>query len=263
VEPAKVLQDIASQVTVCKLCQLSFSRKKAVPGEGPSSAEIMLIGEGPGFYENEQGRPFVGAAGNFLNELLEKAGVNRQVVFITNVVKCRPPGNRDPLPEELSACSAYLETQIEAINPLVIVTLGRYSMAKFLPNVRISEVHGQPAWVRGRLIVPMFHPAAALHQPSLKTSVERDFTRLPEWIQQARTNGHQVADRSQYGVSQSSDSAESPNSTEASHPKKIPAQLESAAMLFDPDTLEPEKPPEQEEPAQSPRKDQPTQLSLF
>src|SRR6266545_1293625 len=149
----------------------------------------MLIGEGPGFYENEQGRPFVGAAGKFLDELLEKGGVSRKSVFITNVVKCRPPGNRDPLLEELSACNGYLDRQIEAINPLIIVTLGRYSMAKFLPNVRISEVHGQPAWVRGRLIIPMFHPAAALHQPSLKTSVERDFARLPEWIQQARQTG--------------------------------------------------------------------------
>ncbi len=189
-EPEEILQEIASQVAVCKNCQLSYARKKSVPGEGPASAEIMLIGEGPGFYENEQGRPFVGAAGKFLDELLEKAGVSRKDVYITNVVKCRPPGNRDPLPEELQTCGRYLDRQIEVINPMVIVTLGRYSMSRFLPNVRISEVHGQPAWVRGRLVVPMFHPAAALHQPSLKTSVERDFSRLPEWIQQARQNGH-------------------------------------------------------------------------
>lgn len=196
-EPEEILQEIASQVAVCKNCQLSYARKKSVPGEGPASAEIMLIGEGPGFYENEQGRPFVGAAGKFLDELLEKAGVSRKDVYITNVVKCRPPGNRDPLPEELQACGGYLERQIEVISPLVIVTLGRYSMSRFLPNVRISEVHGQPAWVRGRLVVPMFHPAAALHQPSLKTSVERDFSRLPEWIQQARQNGHSQPARSE------------------------------------------------------------------
>jgi uracil-DNA glycosylase len=261
VEPTKILQDVAGQVTACKLCQLSFSRKKAVPGEGPASAEIMLIGEGPGFYENEQGRPFVGAAGNFLNELLEKAGVSRSDVFITNVVKCRPPGNRDPQPEELSACNAYLETQIEAINPLVIVTLGRYSMAKFLPNVRISEVHGQPAWVRGHLIVPMFHPAAALHQPSLKTSVERDFARLPEWIQQARTNGPQ---RSANGAAEASTALNAGMSQKAaSRADKPPAPIESNGMLFDPDALAQEKPNEQEEPAQPPRKDRPTQLSLF
>ena len=252
-EPAKVLQEIAGKVAGCKLCQLSFSRKKAVPGEGPVNAEIMLIGEGPGFYENEQGRPFVGAAGNFLNELLEKAGVGRKDVFITNVVKCRPPGNRDPLPEELLACNSYLETQIEAINPLVIVTLGRYSMAKFLPNVRISEVHGQPAWVKGRLIVPMFHPAAALHQPSLKTSVERDFSRLPEWIQQARSNERQTAAR------QANNSFEAPTHENNS----LPAVQESASMLFDPDALEQDNQKEQEEPAQPSRKDQPTQLSLF
>ncbi|MBE0699354.1 MAG: uracil-DNA glycosylase [Anaerolineaceae bacterium] len=268
-EPAKGLQEVASQVAVCKLCQLSYSRKKAVPGEGPASAEIMLIGEGPGFYENEQGRPFVGAAGNFLNELLGKAGVSRKDVFITNVVKCRPPGNRDPLPDELSACNTYLETQIGVINPLVIVTLGRYSMAKFLPNVRISEVHGQPAWVRGRLIIPMFHPAAALHQPSLKTSVERDFTRLPEWIQQARTNGHQAASLPSNSDLQGSVSEEFPASTEtnvlseAHSSYKTPPLPESAGMLFDPDELEQEKPTEQEDPAQPSRKDRPTQLSLF
>jgi uracil-DNA glycosylase len=258
VEPANVLQEIAGQVAECKLCQLSFSRKKAVPGEGPTGAQIMLIGEGPGFYENEQGRPFVGAAGNFLNELLEKAGVSRKEVFITNVVKCRPPGNRDPLPEELSACNPYLDQQIETINPLVIVTLGRYSMAKFLPNVRISEVHGQPAWVRGRLIVPMFHPAAALHQPSLKTSVERDFARLPEWIQQARVNVHQAPARASNSSSELPSQVKTPSPAE----QRIP-QVQSAGMLFDPDALDQEIPKEQETPAQPPHKERPTQLSLF
>lgn len=189
----KVLNEVASQVAVCTRCELHFSRKKAVPGEGPADAEVMLIGEGPGFYENEQGRPFVGAAGKFLDELLEKGGVKREEVFITNVVKCRPPGNRDPQPEELGACGDYLERQIEAINPRVIVTLGRFSMTRFLPNVRISDVHGQPFWNHGRLVVPMYHPAAALHQPSLKTSVERDFTRLTEYIQQARAAAPKVA----------------------------------------------------------------------
>ncbi len=189
----KELAEIAGQVAVCTHCQLHYSRKKAVPGEGPADAEVMLIGEGPGFYENEQGRPFVGAAGKFLDELLEKGGVKRAEVFITNVVKCRPPGNRDPLPEELAACSGYLDRQIEAINPRVIVTLGRFSMAKFLPNARISEVHGQPFWNRSRLVVPMYHPAAALHQPSLKVSVERDFARLTEFIQQARAAASRAA----------------------------------------------------------------------
>ncbi len=184
----EVLREVAQEASVCTRCQLHFSRKKAVPGEGPANAEIMFIGEGPGFYENEQGRPFVGAAGKFLDELLAGIGLKRQDVFITNVVKCRPPSNRDPLPEELSACSSYLERQIQAISPKVIVTLGRYSMANFLPNAKISSVHGQPVIVNGRLVVPMFHPAAALHQPSLRSSVEADFARLPELIAQAAEN---------------------------------------------------------------------------
>jgi DNA polymerase len=164
---------------------LHHSRKKAVPGEGPANSTIMFIGEGPGFHENEQGRPFVGAAGNFLVELLQSIGMQREQVFIGNVVKCRPPNNRDPLPEELTACSEYLERQIQAINPRVIVTLGRYSMARFFPTARISDVHGQSFIIKGRLIVPMYHPAAALHQPSLKAVVEQDFARLPAIIAKA------------------------------------------------------------------------------
>lgn len=176
------LHQIAVEVAACTKCILHHSRKNAVPGEGPPNAEIIFIGEGPGFHENEQGRPFVGAAGKYLDELLASAGLKREQVFIANVVKCRPPGNRDPLPDELEACSEYLERQIQAINPRVIVTLGRYSMARYLPNARISDVHGQAMHIKGRLIVPMYHPAAALHQPSLKASVERDFSRLPDLI---------------------------------------------------------------------------------
>jgi DNA polymerase len=164
---------------------LHHSRKNAVPGEGPANAAIMFIGEGPGFHENEQGRPFVGAAGKLLDELLAKIGMKRAEVFIANVVKCRPPNNRDPLPDELDACGEYLERQIQAINPRVIVTLGRYSMARFMPNARISEVHGQAARIRGRLIVPMYHPAAALHQGSLRPALERDFALLPGLIARA------------------------------------------------------------------------------
>lgn len=171
---------------MCTKCNLHHSRKLSVPGVGPHIAEIMFIGEGPGFHENEQGLPFVGAAGKFLDELLAKINMRRSQVFITNVVKCRPPGNRDPLPDELAACDDYLERQIKAINPQIIVTLGRFSMAKFLPNVKISQVHGQARWVDGRLVVPMFHPAAALHQQSLKPVVEQDFLNLPKLIEQAR-----------------------------------------------------------------------------
>lgn len=183
VEPAEVLKEVAKEVAVCEKCVLHFSRKNAVPGKGPAKAEIMFIGEGPGFYENEQGRPFVGNAGKFLDELLQKSGLRREEVFITNVVKCRPPGNRDPMPDELQACGSYLERQIEAIDPCLVVTLGRFSMARLMPNAKISEVHGQANWVKGRLIVPMYHPAAALHQPTLKSTIEKDFMRLPEYIQ--------------------------------------------------------------------------------
>lgn len=181
-DPEIVLKQIAEEVSVCTRCNLHHSRKNAVPGEGPANAEIMFIGEGPGFHENEQGRPFVGAAGKFLEELLAKIGMKRDQVFIGNVVKCRPPSNRDPLPDEVAACSEYLDRQIQAINPKVIVTLGRYSMGRFLPNAKISDIHGQALNIRGRLIVPMFHPAAALHQPSLKPLVEKDFAMLPELI---------------------------------------------------------------------------------
>jgi DNA polymerase len=144
----------------------------------------MFVGEGPGFHEDKQGRPFVGAAGQFLEELLASIGLKREQVFIANVVKCRPPGNRDPLPDEIEACRPYLDRQIELINPRVIVTLGRYSMARWFPNAKISAIHGQPRKIEGRLIVPMYHPAAALHQPSLRRDVEADFRKLPEILAQ-------------------------------------------------------------------------------
>lgn len=182
----KTLARIAKEVAVCTKCALHESRKKAVPGEGPADAEIMFIGEGPGFHENEQGRPFVGAAGKFLDQLLAQAGVTREDVFIANVVKCRPPGNRDPLPEELVACGGYLEAQIQAIDPSIIVTLGRFSMGRFIPGVKISEVHGQMKNVGERFVIPMFHPAAALHQPALKPSILADFANLPDQLNQAR-----------------------------------------------------------------------------
>ncbi|HET6846667.1 MAG TPA: uracil-DNA glycosylase, partial [Anaerolineales bacterium] len=163
-KPQEELDLVAKQVAGCVKCPLHHSRKLAVPGEGPADAEIMFIGEGPGFYENEQGRPFVGAAGKFLEELLTAAGLKRSDVWIGNVVKCRPPGNRDPLPEELSACNEYLERQIQAINPSIVVTLGRFSMTRFLPGSKISSVHGQMRRVGERYVIAMFHPAAALHQ---------------------------------------------------------------------------------------------------
>ena len=180
------LMQIAKEVSVCTNCELHHTRKKSVPGEGPAHAEIMFIGEGPGFHENEQGRPFVGAAGKFLDNLLAQAGVTRADVWIGNVVKCRPPENRDPLPDELSACDAYLERQIEAINPSIIVTLGRYSMGKFMPGAKISQVHGEMRKVGNRYVIAMFHPAAALHQAALKPAILADFAKLPDLLKEAR-----------------------------------------------------------------------------
>ena len=176
------LETIAEAVAICTLCELCKSRTHAVPGEGKPDARIMFIGEGPGWHEDQQGRPFVGAAGKFLNELLDKAGVTRADVFITNVVKCRPPSNRDPLPDEIAACSRYLERQIELIDPDVIVTLGRFSMAKYFPGERISKIHGQAKEIGGRLVVPMYHPAAALHQSALRGAIEDDFAKLPKLL---------------------------------------------------------------------------------
>lgn len=179
------LEKIADAISACKKCELHHSRSKGVPGEGPPDAEIVFIGEGPGFHENMQGRPFVGAAGEFLVELLSGIGLKREQVFITNVVKCRPPGNRDPHPEELQTCAPYLDRQLQILNPKVIVTLGRFSMARFIPNAKISEIHGQPIRVKGMLVVPFYHPAAALHRPSLRSVVEEDFAKLPELIKNA------------------------------------------------------------------------------
>jgi len=176
------MTQLAQQIAICEKCQLHLSRKKSVPGEGNIHSKILFIGEGPGLNENETGRPFVGQAGNFLNELLSTAKLKRQDVFITNVVKCRPPANRDPLPEELTACSSFLDEQIRLIDPLVIVTLGRFSMGRYFPLARISSIHGKGHWVDGRMIVPMFHPAAALHQPNLRDSIMHDFALLPTYI---------------------------------------------------------------------------------
>lgn len=182
----QTLAQVAKEVIVCTRCDLSKSRRNAAPGEGPADAEIMLIGEGPGYHEDQQGRPFVGAAGQFLNELLAQAGLKREEVWITNVVKCRPPGNRDPQTDELEACNPYLERQIDAIKPTIIITLGRYSMAKFLPGAKISQVHGQMRRVGDRFVVAMFHPAAALHQQALKPTILADFAKLPKQLETAR-----------------------------------------------------------------------------
>ncbi|MFW6082718.1 MAG: uracil-DNA glycosylase family protein [Chloroflexota bacterium] len=179
------LEGLAEEIADCTKCLLHRARRHAVPGEGPTDADIMFVGEGPGFHEDQQGRPFVGAAGAFLEELLDSIGLKRRDVFITNVVKCRPPGNRDPLPEEIESCRPYLDRQIELLSPTVVVTLGRFSMARAFPNARISQVHGKPKKINGVVYYPMYHPAAALHRPSLRGTVEQDVRRIPEVVKQA------------------------------------------------------------------------------
>ena len=176
------LADLYQDIRVCQKCILSQGRTNTVPGEGPESADIMFIGEGPGFHEDRQGRPFVGAAGNYLNELLEKIGFEREQVYITNVVKCRPRGNRDPQPEEIEACRPYLDKQIDLIRPRLIVTLGRFSKQRYFPGASISRIHGRPKRVGNVIYYPMFHPAAALHQPRWRSLVEEDILKIPDLL---------------------------------------------------------------------------------
>ena len=173
------LEELAEQIRVCPLCRLCKTRTLAVPGDGPADAKIMFVGEGPGFHEDQQGRPFVGAAGHFLEQLLASINMTRQDVFITNVVKCRPPNNRDPQPDELAACRPYLDQQIALIRPQMIVTLGRFSMQIAFPGVSISQVHGIPKKVGNIVYLPVFHPAAALHQVRFKAAIEEDFLKIP------------------------------------------------------------------------------------
>lgn len=173
------LDAVAAEIKGCTLCPLHASRTHAVPGAGRVDADIMFIGEGPGHHEDQQGLPFVGASGQYLNELLHLIGLKRDDVFITNVVKCRPPGNRDPLPNELDTCiPTYLNRQIEFIQPKIVATLGRFSMALFFPGGRITQIHGHPKHADGRIYYPLFHPAAVLRNPNLRPVMEEDFKRM-------------------------------------------------------------------------------------
>ncbi len=181
------LATIDAEVLVCTLCNLAKTRTHAVPGEGDHGAVVMFVGEGPGADEDRQGRPFVGRSGQYLTSVLDEVGIARADVFITNVVKCRPPKNRDPLPAELTACSGYLERQIEWINPRIIVTLGRFSMQRWFPGGSITRIHGQVRNIgRGRVALAMFHPAAALRNPTWQTDFARDMAKLPALIERAK-----------------------------------------------------------------------------
>ena len=184
-EQGVALGELAEQIAVCPKCDLAKTRIHAVPGEGNPNADIVFIGEGPGFYEDQQARPFVGPSGKFLDELLASIGLRREDVYICNVVKCRPPNNRDPQPGEISACNPWLDRQLEIIKPRVIVTLGRFSMTRYFPGQSIGRIHAQPRRVDEVTVVPMYHPAAALHQASLRHTIEQDFQKLPALLEQA------------------------------------------------------------------------------
>ena len=182
-----LLEEIAEQIRGCERCDLCRSRTNAVPGEGPEGADIMFIGEGPGQREDQQGRPFVGPAGQLLNQLLLKAGLRRPEVFITNIIKCRPPGNRDPMPDEVEACGEYLVGQIAAINPKVICVLGRPALHALVdPTLSISREHGVPRVIDGITYVPLYHPAAALHRQDLGPVLVDDMRRLAPFLGEHR-----------------------------------------------------------------------------
>jgi uracil-DNA glycosylase family 4 len=174
------LADLYDRIEACRECEeLAATRNRVVPGAGAEDAEVVFIGEAPGFHEDQQGLPFVGQAGQFLDQLLDSIGHKRSDVYICNVIKCRPPGNRDPLPTEMKNCQKWLDLQLELIAPKMIVTLGRYSLAKFFPGESIGKIHGKERKRDGIVYYPMYHPAAALHQQSLRQTIESDMLRIP------------------------------------------------------------------------------------
>ena len=179
------LSELYREIALCQQCEIAKYRNRVVPGEGAEDAEIMFIGEAPGWHEDQQGRPFVGPAGKFLDELLASIGLRREQVYIANVIKCRPQGNRDPLPAEIQNCRKWLERQIEIIQPKMIVTLGRYSMEMFFPGKSISKIHGTAQKRDNVIYYAMYHPAAALHQQSLRRAIEEDMLKIPSLLAQA------------------------------------------------------------------------------
>jgi uracil-DNA glycosylase family 4 len=183
------LTDLYKEIAVCRRCDLYKYATRPVPGEGPENAEIMFIGEGPGYNEDQQGRPFVGAAGQFLEQLLASIHLKRDQVYIANVVKHRPPNNRDPLPAEIAFCSPWLERQLELIHPRMIVALGRHSMARFFPNKSISKIHGSAEKRDGVIYFAMYHPAAALHQQNLRNEIEQDMLKIPGLLAELKDSG--------------------------------------------------------------------------
>jgi len=181
------LTEIYEEIALCQECEIARHRNKVVPGEGAEDADILFIGEAPGWHEDQQGRPFVGPAGKYLDELLALINLERKQVYIANVIKCRPTDNRDPLPVEIANCRKWLDLQIELIRPKIIVTLGRYSMARFFPGKSISKIHGTVQKRDNTLYYAMYHPAAALHQQSLRPIIEADMLKIPSLLAQLET----------------------------------------------------------------------------
>ena len=248
-ERRQALEAIASEVRVCTACRLHTGRRRAVPGEGSAATEVVFVGEGPGATEDEQGRPFVGAAGGLLTELIGSIGWQRDEVFITNVVKCRPPGNRDPEPDEIAACSGYLRRQLEALDPALIVTLGRFSLQSFMPGARISAAHGtvrsvDPATGAGDAsVMALYHPAAAFRQAALKETLFEDIAEAPEALVRSRERRAQHRDVTTPTVSAVTDD---PPPVRA--PGALPSALAMPEASVDPGDGAPLAPPEDEPP---------------
>jgi DNA polymerase len=229
-ERRAALEEIAAEVRDCTRCRLHETRTKAVPGEGDADTEVFFVGEGPGFNEDREGRPFVGRAGGLLERLLASLGWTRDDVFITNVVKCRPPDNRDPEPDEMAACAPFLRRQLEVLDPSVVVTLGRFSMGTFMPGVRITQAHGttrlaDPATgARDATVFAMYHPAYALRNPAVERESFEDMSHIPDVLVAARERRRQAA-TSQSPAPARLDEASTPATTDSA---PAPAATDSA-----------------------------------
>ena len=264
-ERRQVLEAIAVEVRVCTNCRLHRTRTNAVPGEGDPETEVVFVGEGPGFNEDRGGRPFIGRAGDLLVKLLASIGWRREEVFITNIVKCRPPDNRDPLPDEVAACAPYLRRQLETLDPAIIVTLGRHSMARFMPGARISQAHGTVRPVnpetgaRDALVFAMYHPAAALRTPAIETESYADMAAVPLALVDARRR--REAARSTDDITDDED-APAPTATGAEPPMgAVQAEKPAPSLLpVEPAVVAAATAPEQTvDPADAPT----PQLTLF
>jgi len=259
VERRTALEEIAAEIRVCTKCRLHQTRTKAVPGEGDSETEVIFVGEGPGFNEDRQGRPFIGRAGDLLVKLLASIGWRREDVFITNVVKCRPPDNRDPQPDEIAACAPYLRRQLEVLDPAVVVTLGRFSMGTFMPGARISQVHGtvrpvDPATgASSALVFAMYHPAAALRTPAIERDSYADIAAVPAALLDSRRRRETAF---QVSVAQDAPVADSAAASIADTPPTAVTEDDQTSVTETPDPTSP--------PAPTPGTDDVTpQLTLF